>query len=168
VSPGDQGTPPVPQALGYLCTAQSGVVPVTPSASSAAISSSDRSSSSPNTHELCSPNAGGGALRASVFGVSDGLVSNAALVMAFSGAQTQGEVVLLGGVGGLLAGAFSMGAGEYVSMRPFYTEIVTLPVVTRIIEGGGCPDYNGLAHSNDKEGERDASRALSAVSAETT
>jgi VIT1/CCC1 family predicted Fe2+/Mn2+ transporter len=60
---------------------------------------------------------GGGTLRASVFGVSDGLVSNAALVMAFSGAQTQGEVVLLAGVGGLLAGAFSMGAGEYVSMR---------------------------------------------------
>jgi VIT1/CCC1 family predicted Fe2+/Mn2+ transporter/rubrerythrin len=60
---------------------------------------------------------GGGTLRASVFGVSDGLVSNASLVMGFSGAQTQGEFVLLAGVAGLLAGAFSMGAGEYVSMR---------------------------------------------------
>jgi VIT1/CCC1 family predicted Fe2+/Mn2+ transporter len=60
---------------------------------------------------------GGGTLRASVFGVSDGLVSNASLVMGFSGAQTQGDVVLLAGVAGLLAGAFSMGAGEYVSMR---------------------------------------------------
>lgn len=60
---------------------------------------------------------GGGTLRASVFGVSDGLVSNAALVMGFAGAETNGDVVLLAGVAGLLAGAFSMGAGEYVSMR---------------------------------------------------
>lgn len=60
---------------------------------------------------------GGGTLRASVFGVSDGLVSNASLVMGFSGAQTKGDVVLLAGVAGLLAGAFSMAAGEYVSMR---------------------------------------------------
>lgn len=60
---------------------------------------------------------GGGTLRASVFGVSDGLVSNAALVMGFAGARTEGEFVLLAGVAGLLAGAFSMGAGEYVSMR---------------------------------------------------
>ena len=60
---------------------------------------------------------GGGTLRATVFGVSDGLVSNAALVMGFAGARTDGEFVLLAGVAGLLAGAFSMGAGEYVSMR---------------------------------------------------
>ncbi len=60
---------------------------------------------------------GSGTLRASVFGVSDGLVSNASLVMGFAGAQTKGDVVLLAGVAGLLAGAFSMAAGEYVSMR---------------------------------------------------
>jgi vacuolar iron transporter family protein len=60
---------------------------------------------------------GGGTLRATVFGVSDGLVSNAALVMGFAGAQTDGEFVLLAGIAGLLAGAFSMGSGEYVSMR---------------------------------------------------
>src|SRR3990172_512782 len=60
---------------------------------------------------------GGGTLGASVFGVSDGLVSNASLVMGFSGAQAKGDVVLLAGVAGLLAGAFSMAAGEYVSMR---------------------------------------------------
>lgn len=60
---------------------------------------------------------GGGTLRASVFGVSDGLVSNASLVMGFAGAQTNGDVALLAGVAGLLAGAFSMAAGEYVSMR---------------------------------------------------
>jgi VIT1/CCC1 family predicted Fe2+/Mn2+ transporter len=60
---------------------------------------------------------GGGTLRATVFGVSDGLVSNAALVMGFAGAQTDGKFVLLAGIAGLLAGAFSMGSGEYVSMR---------------------------------------------------
>ncbi len=60
---------------------------------------------------------GGGALRASVFGISDGLVSNTALVMGFAGAQTEGKFVLLAGIAGLLAGAFSMAAGEYVSMR---------------------------------------------------
>jgi VIT1/CCC1 family predicted Fe2+/Mn2+ transporter/rubrerythrin len=60
---------------------------------------------------------GGGTLRASVFGASDGLVSNTALVMGFSGAQTDGKFILLAGISGLLAGAFSMAAGEYVSMR---------------------------------------------------
>jgi VIT1/CCC1 family predicted Fe2+/Mn2+ transporter len=60
---------------------------------------------------------GGGTLRASIFGASDGLVSNTALVMGFAGAQTSGDFVLLAGVAGLLAGAFSMAAGEYVSMR---------------------------------------------------
>ena len=59
----------------------------------------------------------GGTLRASIFGVSDGLVSNTALVMGFAGARTDADFVLLAGVAGLLAGAFSMAAGEYVSMR---------------------------------------------------
>jgi len=60
---------------------------------------------------------GGGALRASVFGISDGLVSNLSLVVGVSGASPPGGTVLLAGVAGLLAGAFSMAAGEYVSMR---------------------------------------------------
>ncbi len=60
---------------------------------------------------------GGGTLRASIFGVSDGLVSNTALVMGFAGAQADAAFVLLAGVAGLLGGAFSMAAGEYVSMR---------------------------------------------------
>jgi len=60
---------------------------------------------------------GGGALRASVFGISDGLVSNLSLVVGVAGAGTGGGTVLLAGVAGLLAGAFSMAAGEYVSMR---------------------------------------------------
>jgi VIT1/CCC1 family predicted Fe2+/Mn2+ transporter len=57
-----------------------------------------------------------GALRAGVFGVSDGLVSNTALVMGFAGSGASRTVALLAGVAGLLAGAFSMAAGEYISV----------------------------------------------------
>lgn len=60
---------------------------------------------------------GSGVLRASIFGVSDGLVSNLSLVMGFAGAQADAKFVLLAGLAGLMAGAFSMAAGEYVSMR---------------------------------------------------
>lgn len=60
---------------------------------------------------------GGGNLRAAVFGVNDGLVSNASLILGVAGAAQQSGVVLLAGVAGLLAGAFSMGAGEYISVR---------------------------------------------------
>jgi vacuolar iron transporter family protein len=58
-----------------------------------------------------------GSLRAAVFGVNDGLVSNFSLVMGFAGADAKPEYVLLAGIAGLLAGSFSMAAGEYVSMR---------------------------------------------------
>jgi VIT1/CCC1 family predicted Fe2+/Mn2+ transporter len=59
-----------------------------------------------------------GTLRAIIFGVSDGLVSNLALVMGVAGAsQGEGSFVLLAGIAGLLAGAFSMAAGEYISMQ---------------------------------------------------
>src|SRR2546426_3405836 len=55
---------------------------------------------------------GGGTLRATIFGVSDGLVSNVALVMGFAGAQTDGNFVLLAGVaGGRLGGGFSGARG---------------------------------------------------------
>jgi len=62
-------------------------------------------------------NAVGGNLRAAVFGVNDGLVSNASLVMGVAGAGASGEYVVMTGVAGLLAGALSMAAGEYVSVR---------------------------------------------------
>src|SRR6266550_1089157 len=62
-----------------------------------------------------------GTLRAVIFGVSDGLVSNLALVMGVAGASgptaTSGHFILLAGIAGLLAGAFSMAAGEYISMQ---------------------------------------------------
>jgi VIT1/CCC1 family predicted Fe2+/Mn2+ transporter len=59
----------------------------------------------------------GGNLRAIVFGVNDGLVSNASLVLGVAGASAPGAYVLVSGVAGLLAGALSMASGEYVSVR---------------------------------------------------
>jgi vacuolar iron transporter family protein len=58
-----------------------------------------------------------GALRAAVFGVNDVLVSNTSLVMGFAGSGASGSTILFAGLAGLLAGAFSMAAGEYISMR---------------------------------------------------
>lgn len=59
---------------------------------------------------------GGGTLRAGVFGVNDGLVSNTCLVMGVAGAAVEPGIILITGVAGLLAGAFSMAAGEFISM----------------------------------------------------
>jgi VIT1/CCC1 family predicted Fe2+/Mn2+ transporter len=58
-----------------------------------------------------------GALRAAIFGMNDGLVSNLSLIFGVAGSGLDGEVVVIAGFAGLLAGAFSMGAGEYVSMK---------------------------------------------------
>jgi VIT1/CCC1 family predicted Fe2+/Mn2+ transporter len=58
----------------------------------------------------------GGGARAAVFGLSDGLVTNISLVLGVAGASPGGQVVRLVGVAGLVAGAFSMAAGEYLSM----------------------------------------------------
>src|SRR3954453_23270149 len=66
----------------------------------------------------------GGAARAAVFGVSDGLVSNVSLILGMAGAGPGQGVVRLAGVAGLIAGATSMAAGEYVSMRA-QTELLT-------------------------------------------
>jgi vacuolar iron transporter family protein len=59
----------------------------------------------------------GGWLRASVFGAMDGLVSNLALISGMAGGDASASTVALAGVAGLAAGAFSMAAGEYVSVR---------------------------------------------------
>jgi vacuolar iron transporter family protein len=58
----------------------------------------------------------GGGARAAVFGVSDGLVTNVSLVLGMAGASPGGSIVRLAGIAGLIAGSFSMGAGEYLSM----------------------------------------------------
>lgn len=62
-------------------------------------------------------NVQGGIARASVFGASDGLVSNVSLILGVAGAGPEAHFVRLAGIAGLIAGAVSMAAGEYVSMR---------------------------------------------------
>ena len=58
-----------------------------------------------------------GTFRAAVFGANDGLVSNLALVLGIAGSGAESSTVLLTGLAGLLSGALSMGAGEYISVR---------------------------------------------------
>ena len=58
-----------------------------------------------------------GTFRATVFGANDGLVSNLSLVMGVAGATADNHFIVLAGIAGLLAGAFSMAAGEYISMQ---------------------------------------------------
>lgn len=73
-------------------------------------------------HELHNPehrhrDVRGGGARAAVFGISDGLVSNVSLILGIEGAHPVAAVIRLAGLAGLLGGAMSMAAGEYVSMR---------------------------------------------------
>lgn len=60
---------------------------------------------------------GGGSARAAVFGASDGLVSNVGLILGVAGADAAADPVRLAGLAGLVAGAISMAAGEYNSMK---------------------------------------------------
>ncbi|MEI8050880.1 MAG: VIT1/CCC1 transporter family protein [Actinomycetes bacterium] len=59
----------------------------------------------------------GGGSRAAMFGISDGLVTNVSLILGFAGAHPDPSVVRLAGIAGLVAGAFSMASGEYLSMQ---------------------------------------------------
>ncbi len=56
-------------------------------------------------------------LRATVFGANDGLVSNASLILGVTGAAFDSQFILLSGLAGMLAGAFSMACGEYISVK---------------------------------------------------
>lgn len=68
-------------------------------------------------HHVRHRNITGGWLRPALFGVTDGLVSNFALVMGVAGADVSARFVLLAGLAGLFAGAFSMATGEWNSVR---------------------------------------------------
>lgn len=57
-----------------------------------------------------------GWLRAAVLGANDGIISTASLIMGIAAAQSSTETILIAGVAGLVAGAMSMAAGEYVSV----------------------------------------------------
>src|ERR1700721_539086 len=58
----------------------------------------------------------GGWLRPTVFGAVDGLVTNASLIAGLGGGQASAHTIVLTGVAALVAGAFSMGTGEYISV----------------------------------------------------
>jgi VIT1/CCC1 family predicted Fe2+/Mn2+ transporter len=68
-------------------------------------------------HEQEHRDLSGGTARAAVFGVSDGLVTNVSLILGFAGAHPSPSLVRLAGIAGLVAGAFSMASGEYLSMQ---------------------------------------------------
>ena len=68
--------------------------------------------------ELSRPSASSaGTFRAALFGLNDGVVSNLALVAGVAGVAADSSAILVAGIGGWLAGAFSMAAGEYISVR---------------------------------------------------
>jgi VIT1/CCC1 family predicted Fe2+/Mn2+ transporter len=72
---------------------------------------------------------GGNALRAAVLGANDGLVSNLSLVMGVAGAAMDNRSILIAGLAGLLAGAFSMALGEWLSVqssRELYTHQIKI------------------------------------------
>jgi VIT1/CCC1 family predicted Fe2+/Mn2+ transporter len=82
---------------------------------------------------------GGNALRAAVLGANDGLTSNLALVMGVAGAQLKSTVILIAGLTGLLAGAFSMAIGEWVSVQSA-RELYQRQVRTEAAEIRSVPD----------------------------
>lgn len=59
----------------------------------------------------------GNNMRAAVFGINDGLISNTSLILGMAGGHAAHNTILLAGIAGLLAGAFSMAAGEFISVR---------------------------------------------------
>jgi VIT1/CCC1 family predicted Fe2+/Mn2+ transporter len=104
----------------------------------------------------------GGAARAAVFGVSDGLVSNVGLILGVAAADPSPGVVRVAGLAGLIAGAISMAAGEYNSMR-VQTELFQREVNLERIEIRRNPHVE-LAELNQLYQSRgvdpDAARAL--------
>jgi VIT1/CCC1 family predicted Fe2+/Mn2+ transporter len=82
---------------------------------------------------------GGNALRAAVLGANDGLTSNLALVMGVAGAQFKTSAILVAGLTGLLAGAFSMAIGEWVSVQSA-RELYQRQVNTEAAEIRSVPD----------------------------
>ena len=74
-----------------------------------------------------------------MFGGNDGLVSNLALVMGVAGAAPAPGVIVLAGIAGLLAGAFSMAVGEYISVQS-QRELLRIPDRVRAAATGDHPE----------------------------
>lgn len=108
----------------------------------------------------------GGNLRAAVFGVNDGLISNASLVLGVAGAGAGSAYVLTAGAAGLLAGALSMASGEYVSVRS-QRDMYEYQIALERAEVAAYPEEEAeelaliyQARGIDIEQARDMSRAL--------
>ncbi|GAB2822972.1 VIT1/CCC1 transporter family protein [Alpinimonas psychrophila] len=78
---------------------------------------SSQNGADPHDYDHSHPDVSGGWLRASVFGAMDGLVSNIALIAGIGAAGASGPTIVITGVAGLVAGAFSMALGEYTSVK---------------------------------------------------
>lgn len=90
----------------------------------------------------------GGALRASVFGAMDGIVSNTALISGVAGGGASTHVTLLTGFAGLVAGAFSMATGEYTSVKSQNEATLAEIDMERLeLERNPHEELNELAHS---------------------
>lgn len=79
--------------------------------------STPAASADPHEYDHSHPDVSGGWLRAAVFGAMDGLVSNIALIAGIGAAGAGSQVIILTGIAGLVAGAFSMALGEYASVK---------------------------------------------------
>jgi VIT1/CCC1 family predicted Fe2+/Mn2+ transporter len=108
----------------------------------------------------------GGNLRAAVFGANDGLISNAALIMGVAGSGASSGTLLTTGIAGLLAGALSMAAGEYVSVRS-QREMYEYQIALERDELAAYPDEEAeelaliyQARGIDREQARSMSRSL--------
>src|SRR6187549_2044294 len=81
-----------------------------------------------------------GWLRAAVLGANDGIVSTASLVIGIAAAQASRPQILVAGVAGLVAGAMSMAAGEYVSVSS-QTDIEQADLAVERQHLAADPDY---------------------------
>src|SRR5690349_7075871 len=103
--------------------------------------------------------------RAAVLGAGDGLLTNVSLVLGVAGASPPASTVRLAGLAGLLAGAFSMAAGELVSVRA-QGELVEREVAVERGElaDDPCGEQLELAHMYEDKGlPRDEAATVAAI-----
>ncbi|MGI9053800.1 MAG: VIT1/CCC1 transporter family protein [Ilumatobacteraceae bacterium] len=106
----------------------------------------------------------GGAARAAVFGVSDGLVSNVSLILGFAGGGAGSAIVRLAGLAGAVAGGISMAAGEWVSVSA-QNELIEreLTIERRELAINPGPETDELAAMYEADGmEPDRARLAAA------
>ena len=88
-----------------------------------------------------------GWLRAAVLGANDGIVSTASLLMGIAASPAEGKTVLLSGIAGLVAGAMSMAAGEYVSVSSQAdSEKADIEIEKRELEEDNTGEHHELAN----------------------